>query len=226
LLDVHPPHERVHGWRDFLLHILTITIGLFIALMLEGLVEWRHHVHLVEEARETLRHEIEHNQQQLLHDLASLHHERSEMDKNLATLRAVQEHPSAPQHNMSLAMDFSSGTLDDTAWKTAQASGALGYMPYTEAQRFADVYGSQADLRDAQTKVLDDIALFQGLVARFDLDGPKPFRADAAQALSERVGVLRTHIIFVQIAAEETLGQEKALLEGRPAPNGFSEKLN
>lgn len=33
MLDVHPPHELVHGIRDFLLHLLTITVGLLIATM-------------------------------------------------------------------------------------------------------------------------------------------------------------------------------------------------
>jgi hypothetical protein len=42
VLDVHPPHEPVHGWRDFFVHPATITIGLLIALSLEGCVEWRH----------------------------------------------------------------------------------------------------------------------------------------------------------------------------------------
>jgi hypothetical protein len=28
MLDVHAPHERVHGFRDFLVHLFTITIGL------------------------------------------------------------------------------------------------------------------------------------------------------------------------------------------------------
>jgi hypothetical protein len=30
MLDVHPPHEKIHGFKDFLLHLLTITIGLLI----------------------------------------------------------------------------------------------------------------------------------------------------------------------------------------------------
>ncbi len=33
-LDVHPPHGATHSIKDFLLHIFTITIGLFIALFL------------------------------------------------------------------------------------------------------------------------------------------------------------------------------------------------
>jgi hypothetical protein len=39
MLDVHPPHEPAHSWRDILIHLATITIGLFIALSLEGRVE-------------------------------------------------------------------------------------------------------------------------------------------------------------------------------------------
>ncbi len=39
MLDVHPPHQPVHGWRDFLIHLLTITVGLLIALGLEAVAE-------------------------------------------------------------------------------------------------------------------------------------------------------------------------------------------
>lgn len=37
MLEVHPPHHSISGWRDFLLHLLTITIGLLIALTPGGL---------------------------------------------------------------------------------------------------------------------------------------------------------------------------------------------
>jgi hypothetical protein len=65
MLDVHPPHEPAYTWRDFFVHLATITIGLFIALTLEGCVEWTHHRHLVREARDNLRSEIEENQKEL-----------------------------------------------------------------------------------------------------------------------------------------------------------------
>jgi hypothetical protein len=35
VIEVHPPEEPLHGWRDFLIHLATITIGLLIALSLE-----------------------------------------------------------------------------------------------------------------------------------------------------------------------------------------------
>lgn len=41
MLDVHPPHHAIRGWKDFLLHLLTITIGLLLALSLEGWLEGR-----------------------------------------------------------------------------------------------------------------------------------------------------------------------------------------
>ena len=51
----------MHGWRDFLLHLFTITVGLLIALSLEGLVEWQHHRHLVHDAEKSPHAEISSN---------------------------------------------------------------------------------------------------------------------------------------------------------------------
>ncbi len=68
MLDVHPPHTPVHGIRDFLLHLFTITIGLLIALSLEAAVEGMHHRHLVHQARENIRDEVRENLARLAKD--------------------------------------------------------------------------------------------------------------------------------------------------------------
>jgi len=34
MIDVHPPHEPVHTWKSFLIHIATIVVGLFIAVVI------------------------------------------------------------------------------------------------------------------------------------------------------------------------------------------------
>ena len=58
MLDVHPPHGKLHGVGDFFLHLFTITIGLLIALGLEAAVD-RHHQHeLREQAEANLRTEL------------------------------------------------------------------------------------------------------------------------------------------------------------------------
>src|ERR1700722_2655808 len=58
MLDVHPPHEKMHGFKDFLLHLLTITIGLLIAIGLEGYAEHWKQRELKKDADTTLRQEI------------------------------------------------------------------------------------------------------------------------------------------------------------------------
>ena len=45
MLDVHAPHQLVHTWKDFFIHIATICVGLLIALGLEQTVEALHHHH-------------------------------------------------------------------------------------------------------------------------------------------------------------------------------------
>src|ERR1035441_4382117 len=51
VIDVHAPHGGVHTWKDFWIHLGTITLGLLIAISLEQSVEWLHHLHQ--------RHELE-----------------------------------------------------------------------------------------------------------------------------------------------------------------------
>jgi hypothetical protein len=58
MLDVHPPHEAAHTWRDFLIHIATIVVGLLIAIGLEQTVEFFHHRHQLEKACGELRDDI------------------------------------------------------------------------------------------------------------------------------------------------------------------------
>lgn len=55
MLEVHAPHESIHTWKDFAIHIATIVIGLLIAVGLEQTVEYFHHQHQAAEFEEHLR---------------------------------------------------------------------------------------------------------------------------------------------------------------------------
>src|ERR1700759_2683587 len=61
MLDVHPPHQSIHGWRDFFIHIATITIGLLIAIGLEQTVEYIHHRSQLSDARREIAAELDDN---------------------------------------------------------------------------------------------------------------------------------------------------------------------
>ena len=55
MIEVHAPHESVHTWKDILIHIGIITVGLLLAIGLEQTVEFFHHRHQVAETREALK---------------------------------------------------------------------------------------------------------------------------------------------------------------------------
>ena len=61
MLDVHPPHEAAHTWKDFFIHIATIVVGLCIAVGLEQTVEALHHHHQVADLTEQMRVEAQNN---------------------------------------------------------------------------------------------------------------------------------------------------------------------
>ena len=139
-MDVYPPHEPVHTWRDALAHLAIVTVGLFIALMLESLVEYVHHRELVKEARENIRSEIEQNRTDIGSNLASLDKEASLVKNGLTTMRYLQAHPHA---HGSITFNWVYAPLHDAAWHTARDTGALGYMPYKDVQGYTDLYGLQ-----------------------------------------------------------------------------------
>jgi hypothetical protein len=55
VLEVHAAHPPVHTWKDFFIHIATITIGLLIAVGLEQCVEVLHHRHQREQLEDQMR---------------------------------------------------------------------------------------------------------------------------------------------------------------------------
>lgn len=154
MLDVHPPHEPVHGWRDFLLHLLTITVGLLIALGLEATVEALHHRHLAAEARENIRHEIEANEAHAGANLVAIEREVVAMKTNIETVRGLRDHVDT-HGRTDLHFEFSWASFDESAWRTARDTGALTHMPTAEVQRYADAYVQQGIANQQALEVLN-----------------------------------------------------------------------
>jgi len=67
MLEVHAPHEALHTWRGFFIHIATIVIGLFIAVGLEQTVvlfeHRRQRAQLEEQLRGVFRSDLQHDTQ-------------------------------------------------------------------------------------------------------------------------------------------------------------------
>ena len=85
-MDVHAPHHAIEGWKDFFVHLVTISVGLLIAVGIEGCVELHREHKLVQEARATMREEIEHNSAQMKDTVANLKKQSEMMQKNIDAL--------------------------------------------------------------------------------------------------------------------------------------------
>jgi hypothetical protein len=97
MLEVHSPHEALHTWKGFFIHIATIVVGLFIAVGLEQAVELVHHRYQVAEMREVLRLERDTNRKNVAKDSRFWRWETAELKNNLLVLQYIQQHPGTPQ---------------------------------------------------------------------------------------------------------------------------------
>jgi hypothetical protein len=188
MLDVHPPHEPVHGWRDFVLHLITITIGLLIALSLEGLVEWQHHRHLVHEAQESLHSEIESNAKGLQGITNDIHKQQVDLKKDAVVLKYIIKNGKPPE-DAGMDITFRITSFDSVSWRTAQSTGALSYMSYADAQKFSEIYYIQ-----------DQVAGVEQVAARDAILSLAPFtNEDKSESLSREEAVaVKEHIEILQ----------------------------
>ena len=132
---------------------MTITIGLLIALSLEGMVEWIHHLNLVRQARATIYKEMTDNRRLLAEDLSSIKGDEARIEADIKLLTGLRagarfEHASLQYH-----VDWSS--FADSAWRTAEATGALNYMLYETAQTLSEIYGQQHIVTSRGLQVFD-----------------------------------------------------------------------
>jgi hypothetical protein len=194
MLEVHAPHTAIHGWRDFLLHITTITIGLLIAIGLEQTVEYFHHRHLVAEARENLHSEIEANWQQLPVNLAAMQKDGERMKHNILVIRQLRDHPHTPHDALHFEVSWSG--FEDAAWNTARDTGALSYMPFAEVQQLSQLYAQQQYINTRGTALFTEQALApRAIAAEASVDDLHPAEIDdllrSTTALSAQIGALQ-----------------------------------
>ena len=71
-MEVHAPHDPLNTWREFWIHLGTITVGLLIALGLEQTAEYAHRVHEKHALQRELHDEGEHNEEALRMDFARM----------------------------------------------------------------------------------------------------------------------------------------------------------
>jgi hypothetical protein len=144
MLDVHSPHAPTHTWRDFFIHIATITIGLLIAVALEQTVEAIHHHHQREFLEEQMLREAEGNLKVVKPQIEY----SSQMSRYLlAREKALADAPAVgsgvtvtfPANSPSIPVVPILISPSRGTWTVAKAAGTIALLPPDLAKVYARV---------------------------------------------------------------------------------------
>ena len=200
MLDVHMPHAT-HTWKDFWIHLGTITVGLLIAIGLEQGVEKLHHLEQGRQLAADLQQEALLNRDRIAFDEAVLDKEMAwllRLRRDVSALRdgaaklsfAYPERPEIYATNPNRSQAHLPAV---TVWATAKESNLIPLLAVERARNYNEVY-READLAaDAMFALIDKWSELDKFEVRFDGGVPsgRPNVAKMTSAqLDEYAGVI------------------------------------
>jgi hypothetical protein len=192
------PAAKKYVFSDYLFQFITITAGVLIALLINGLVEWNGNRTLVREARVTISKEIAANKAEVDIVIADRPARAGHLDEALALvdrLLAADKPKSA-----SLNLGFNMADLSTAGWDSAARTGALAHMDYAEVQRYSRLYSHQELFATYQDQAMANLTAALAIFAA----GADPLSNKPAdlERFRDRVLMLRAGLIVEeQVAA-------------------------
>lgn len=186
-MDLHVPEAPIRSLKDFLLHILIVTIGILIALGLEQAVEAYHRAKLAHDAVESFSKELTDDREEMDAEVADMPHVRDTIAAMIATLQSPHPEPikyPAIHYNV----------MSTASWEAAVATQALNELPYDTVHGFAQAYGILRIFDDVGRKALEEWQQLHNYG-----DDPAKMTADQRNTLIEK---LRSYENFTHIIEE------------------------
>jgi len=146
MLDIHAPHNTVHTWKDFFIHLATISTGLLIAIGLEQSVEYLHHRHQAQQMMEKLRAESIENHDILLLDIETTDRVIAAVDANLLALAATSEGQEKSPFVATPLPTWIGYVPGDTTWLIMRDSALLSIVPELLAENYFKIEVTMAAL--------------------------------------------------------------------------------
>lgn len=178
--------------QDYAFQFITVTAGVLIALLIDGLVDWNHDRELVATARATMAREIEANKKELDGSVANAAATQKKFETALKFAADLLRDKKTDVNEMRLSLDLPD--LSSAAWHTAERTGALALMDYDDVQRYSRLYDFQDLFLEEQRTLLSQFtAASSALTADFNIEQPnvkdlEAFRTSVTQ-LSGTYGV-------------------------------------
>jgi hypothetical protein len=200
MLDVHIPHET-HTWKDFWIHLGTITVGLLIAIGLEQGIEKLHHLREGYQLTADLQNEAKLNRDRIEYNETVLDKEMAWLLRLRRDVTALREgssrnsfvypeqleiYPTNPNRSQARLPAV-------TVWASAKESDLIQLLPTDRARNYNEVY-READLAaNAMTGLSDKWAELDKFELRFEggaVSAKPDVRKMTATELDEYASVL------------------------------------
>lgn len=169
------------------MHIAIVTIGILIALGLDGLREYIHDRHLVRDTRENVRAEMEADYRQSVRECKQVHQVVEAVAPLTVDLQASAQHPeriAAQIDRVGNPYYFFSAS----SWQAALSTGALARMQTDEVTEYA----SAASAVGIYTSLQKDALTAENRAKAFFAANPHPTPAALSQGLEQLANFART----------------------------------
>jgi len=149
MLEVHAPHEALHTWKGFFIHIATIVVGLLIAVGLERGVEYIHNRHQLSDARAELAQEIEENAVIVAKNREALGKFKEQLEANMSMLLAAQGSSAPAALNLPYQWLVAFHWPPNGAWQVLRQNGALALMSHRALADYTYFYDGVTAFQEA-----------------------------------------------------------------------------
>lgn len=177
MLDVHPLHRAPLSWKEFFLHIATISVGLLIAIGLEQSVEFAHRHHERIRLREDLRAEGLLNRERIGAAIEYLDARQAWDVRATSAARGAARHfkpmeayPEPFKLDSALLRRLRFTVPSTTTWTVARNSGAVALLPSAEAAGYTRLNYFQEQVLDFYLEFLKANVALSAVEARLSVD--------------------------------------------------------
>jgi hypothetical protein len=196
-MDIHAPEGPTHSFKDFFIHIVIVTIGILIALGLEGIRETIYEHRIVRDARENFRAELQANRTNLDKEILNDNKTLAQIDQIIADLPKLRLNPTQLRERVA-ELKPSGYFFSSSRWESALSTGALGHMSVDEVNRYSEVNFLVRTYTSLESRSLSDWTNLEAFFSARQSPGP----ADLDSGV-ERLFIYRNDVRGLNQVGEE-----------------------
>ena len=209
-MEIHAPEHPIRTWREFAIHIAIVTIGILIALSLEGLRELVHDHSLVKETRENFRLELEGDLDNDDHEFKQVRQMDNQVKALVADLPGLAR-TSPGQITLRLNQMNNPGYFfSESSWDAALSTGALAHMSTAELELYSNAFNGLRTYAGIQGRCLEA----EVRVKAFFVSHPSLTPGDLAEGTERLLLLAQGERSLRQVGLEARNGVKRAL--GQP----------